>query len=108
MVTGVSAGDRPVPPADSVIDPRLYIADQTTKSISAIANLKRICERHLCGRCRIEVIDLVRQPQRAQADGIIAIPTLVCRFPEPVRRVFGDCSNDQHVLTGLGLWFTTS
>lgn len=107
MVTAAWAGDRPALPAEAVIVLRLYIADQTTKSLSAIANLKRICERHLYGRCRVEVINLVRQPQRAQADGIIAIPTLVCRFPEPVRRVFGDCSNDQHVLTGLGLWLTT-
>ena len=80
---------------------RLYIAGQTPRSIAAFANLKRICEEHLAGRYRIEVIDLVQNPQLAAGDQILAVPTLVRRLPEPVRKIIGDLSNTDRVLVGL-------
>ena len=80
---------------------RLYIAGQTPRSIAAFANLKRICEEHLAGRYRIEVIDLVQNPQLAAGDQILAVPTLVRRLPEPVRKIIGDLSNADRVLVGL-------
>jgi circadian clock protein KaiB len=92
------------PPADgngTVIELRLYIAGQTRKSIAALTNLRRICEEHLAGRYRVEVIDLLENPQRAQHDQILAIPTLVRRLPEPIRRIIGDLSNSERVLVGL-------
>lgn len=82
---------------------RLYIAGQTPRSIAAFANLKRICEEHLAGRYRIEVIDLVQNPQLAAGDQILAVPTLVRRLPEPVRRIIGDLSNAERVLVGLDI-----
>src|SRR5262250_1490789 len=82
---------------------RLYIAGQTPKSIKAFANLKKICEEHLTGRYRIEVIDLVQNPQLAAGDQILAVPTLVRRLPEPVRKIIGDLSNADRVLVGLDL-----
>jgi len=80
---------------------RLYIAGQTPKSIKAFANLKKICEEHLTGRYRIEVIDLIQNPQLAAGDQILAVPTLVRRLPEPVRRIIGDLSHTERVLVGL-------
>jgi len=82
---------------------RLYVAGQTPKSITAFDNLKRICEEHLAGRFQIEVIDLLEQPQLARGDQILAIPTLVRRLPEPVRKIIGDLSNTERVLIGLDL-----
>ena len=82
---------------------RLYIAGQTPRSVAAFANLKRICEEHLAGRYRIEVIDLVQNPQLAAGDQILAVPTLVSRLPEPVRRIIGDLSNAERVLVGLDI-----
>lgn len=82
---------------------RLYVAGQTPRSLAAFANLKRICEQHLANRYSIEVIDLVRQPQLAQGDQIVAIPTLVRRLPQPVKRVIGDLSNVERVLVGMDL-----
>lgn len=82
---------------------RLYIAGQTPKSIAAFANLKRICEEHLAGRYRIEVVDLVEQPQLAAGDQIVAIPTLVRKLPEPLCRIVGDLSNTERTLVGLQL-----
>ena len=82
---------------------RLYVAGQTPKSLTAFVNLKRICDEHLAGRYRIEVIDLVQNPQLAQGDQILAIPTLVRRLPEPIRRIIGDLSNSERVLVGLDL-----
>lgn len=82
-------------------DLRLYVAGQTPKSMSAVANLKRLCEEHLAGRYRIEVIDLVKNPQLARSDQILAIPTLVRRLPEPMRKIIGDLSNQERVLVGL-------
>ena len=82
---------------------RLYVAGQTAKSVRAIANLKRICETHLEGRYTIEVIDLSKTPQLAAGQQILAIPTLVRRLPEPVKRIVGDLSNEERVLVGLDL-----
>ena len=84
-----------------VFDLRLYVAGQTPKSVTALANLKRICEEHLKDKYRIEIIDLVKHPQLAQGDQIIAIPTLVRRLREPLRKIIGDMSNTDRVLVGL-------
>lgn len=80
---------------------RLYVAGQTPKSVQAFRNLKVLCEEHLAGRYRIEVVDLLDEPRRAQTDQIFAIPTLVRRLPEPVRKIIGDLSNTDRVLVGL-------
>ena len=82
---------------------RLYVAGQTPNSVMALDNLSRLCDEQLPGRCRIEVIDLLRQPQLARRDDIIAVPTLVRRVPPPIRKVIGDLSNERQVLLGLGL-----
>jgi circadian clock protein KaiB len=82
---------------------RLYVAGQTPKSLAAFANLKQICETHLNGRYSIEVIDLVEQPQLSKGDQILAIPTLVRKLPEPVRKIIGDLSDANRVLVGLDL-----
>jgi circadian clock protein KaiB len=82
---------------------RLYIAGQTPKSVLAIANLKEICETHLQGRYEIEIIDLLENPQLAQGDQILALPTLVRRLPEPIKKIIGDLSNRERVLVGLDL-----
>lgn len=82
---------------------RLYVAGHTPKSIKAIANLKNYCEQHLTGRYVIEVIDLLKNPQLAEDDQILAIPTLIRRFPEPIRQIIGDLSNADKVLVGLDI-----
>lgn len=82
---------------------RLYVAGQTPKSLAAFANLKRICEQHLAGRYRIEVIDLAQSPHLANHDQIVALPTLVRKLPEPIKRIIGDLSNLQRVLVGMEL-----
>ena len=82
---------------------RLYVAGQSPKSIAAFANLKKICEEHLAGHYKIEVIDLVQQPQLAAGDQIVAIPTLVRKLPEPLRKIVGDLSNTERTLVGLNL-----
>ncbi len=82
---------------------RLYVAGQTPRSLQAFANLKRICEEHLAGCYQIEVVDLLKSPQLAQGDQILAIPTLVRKLPEPVRKIIGDLSNTERVLVGLDL-----
>lgn len=84
-------------------DLRLYVAGKTAKSIAAFANLKTICEEHLAGRYRIEVIDLLLHPQLAQGDQILAIPTLVRKLPEPIKKIIGDLSNTERTLVGLDL-----
>jgi len=81
----------------------LYIAGQTAKSTAAIENLKRICDEHLPGRYKVEVIDLLENPKLAKGDQIVAIPTLVRKLPDPVRRVIGDLSNVERTLIGLQL-----
>ena len=82
---------------------RLYTAGQTPKSLSAFANLKRLCEEHLKGRYTIEVVDLTRNPQLAAGDQIVAIPTLVRKLPEPLRRIVGDLRDTERTLVGLQL-----
>jgi circadian clock protein KaiB len=82
---------------------RLYIAGQTPKCMRAFVNLKRICEQYLSNRYRIEMIDLLEDPALARGDQILAVPTLVKRTPEPIRKIIGDLSNTQRVLSGLDL-----
>ncbi len=95
------ATDPAGPPA--VWELRLYVAGQTAKSVTAFANLKKLCEEHLAGQYRIEVIDLLVSPQLAAGDQIVAIPTLVRTLPEPIRRIIGDLSDAEKVLVGLQL-----
>ncbi len=82
---------------------RLYVAGKTAKSVTALANLKKYCEEHLKGQYKIEVIDLLVQPQLAEGDQIFAIPTLVRKVPEPIRKIIGDLSNEEKVLVGLNI-----
>jgi circadian clock protein KaiB len=82
---------------------RLYIAGNTAKSITALSNLKKYCEEHLKGEYTIEVIDLLRNPQLAAGDQILAIPTLVRKVPVPIRKIIGDLSNEEKVLVGLDI-----
>lgn len=80
---------------------RLYVAGSTPRSSAALDNLKRLCETHLAGRYSIEVVDLLLNPQLAAGDQILAVPTLVRKFPEPIRKIIGDLSNEERVLVGL-------
>ena len=89
--------------ARAIWDLRLYVAGRTPKSVSAFANLKRICEEHLKGQYHIEVVDLLKQPQLAKGDQILAVPTLVRKLPEPIKKIIGDLSNEERVLVGLDL-----
>jgi circadian clock protein KaiB len=82
---------------------RLYIAGRTPKSVTALANLKKLCEEQLPGRYDLEVVDLMEHPERAKADQIVAIPTLVRKLPEPLKRMIGDLSNKDRVIVGLEL-----
>jgi circadian clock protein KaiB len=82
---------------------RLYVAGQTPRSLTAFANLKKLCETHLKGRYTIEVIDLLQHPQLAEGDQIIAIPTLVRKLPAPMKKIIGDLSNEEKTLVGLDL-----
>jgi circadian clock protein KaiB len=82
---------------------RLYVAGQTPKSLAAFANLRKICEEHLAGQYHIEIIDLLKNPQLASGDQILAIPTLVRKLPEPIKKIIGDLSNTEKVLVGLNL-----
>jgi circadian clock protein KaiB len=82
---------------------RLYVAGQTSRSLAAFKNLKQICEDHLKGKYRIEVIDLLENPKLARGDQILAIPTLVRKLPEPMRKIIGDLSDTERVLVGLDL-----
>ena len=84
-------------------DLRLYVAGQTPRSVAAFANLKRLCEEHLAGRYNIEVIDLLKHPQLAAGDQILAIPTLVRKLPQPIRKIVGDLSDVERALVGLQL-----
>jgi circadian clock protein KaiB len=99
--------DMAPPPADEPDAPqwqlKLYVAGQTPKSVAALANLQRLCETHLKGCYRIEVIDLIRQPQLAAGDQILAVPTLVRKIPQPMRKIIGDLSNEERVLVGLDI-----
>lgn len=84
-------------------DLRLYVAGQTPRSVAAFANLKRLCEEHLAGRYNIEVIDLIKHPQLAAGDQILAIPTLVRKLPQPIRKIVGDLRDTERALVGLQL-----
>jgi circadian clock protein KaiB len=96
-----SARSKPATPKIYAL--RLYVAGQTPKSIRAFANLKVLCEEHLKGRYRIEVIDLLEHPEMARGDQIVAIPTLIVKLPLAVQRIIGDLSNTDRVLIGLAL-----
>ena len=82
---------------------KLYVAGKTTKSVTAIKNLNKYCEEHLEGKYKIEIIDLLEKPQLAEGDQIFAIPTLVRKVPEPIRKIIGDLSNEEKVLVGLNI-----
>ena len=100
------AADGPITPSpdpDGMYHLRLYVAGQSPKSVRAVENLRRVCEEHLHGRYEIELVDLVEEPQRARGDEIIAVPTLIRKLPEPVRRIIGDLSDTEKVLVGLQL-----
>jgi circadian clock protein KaiB len=96
---GEAGGDED--PGDVVFDLRLYVAGQTPKSVRAVENLRRVCDEHLSGRYRVEVIDLLVNPALARGDEIIAVPTLVRKLPEPIRKIIGDLSDTDRVLVGL-------
>jgi circadian clock protein KaiB len=85
------------------IELKLYVAGQTPKSLAALANLKKICNEHLEGKYKLHVIDLVKSPQLAQGDQILAIPTLVRNLPVPIRKIIGDLSDVERVMVGLNL-----
>jgi len=101
METREAFADMDQPQDENRWELRLYVAGQTTKSVTALANLKRYCEQHMAGRYSLEVIDLLKHPQLAAGDQILAIPTLVRKLPAPIRRVIGDLSNEERVLVGL-------
>ena len=89
--------------ASETFDLRLYVAGQTPKAVRAFANLRKICDEHLAGRYRIEVIDLVDNPALGRGDQILALPTLVRRLPTPIKKIIGDLSNTERVLVGLDM-----
>ncbi|UOQ76805.1 circadian clock protein KaiB [Hymenobacter sp. 5516J-16] len=93
----------PITPQEETWELRLYVAGQTVKSVTALANLKAYCEQHLKGRYKLEVIDLLLHPQLAAGDQILAIPTLVRKVPAPIRKIIGDLSNQERVLVGLDI-----
>ena len=107
MNTGDPSSEQPAGPAEDAdgvtFDLQLYIAGQSPKSILAIENLRRVCDEHLPGRSRIELIDLLETRELARGEGIIAVPTLVRRLPLPVRTIIGDLSDTDRVLVGLQL-----
>ena len=105
-MTAISSPDAPATSGGAehdVWELRLYIAGEIGKSAAAIANLQRLCDEHLAGRYKIEVVDLLKQPQLARGDQIIAVPTLVRKLPDPVRKIVGDLSNVEKALVGLQL-----
>ena len=96
----------PSPPAEAgeeIWELRLYVAGQSAKSVAAFANLRALCERYLPGKYDIEIVDLLQKPQLARGDQIVAIPTLVRKLPEPIRKIVGDLSNTEKTLVGLQL-----
>jgi len=88
---------------DEVWQLKLYVAGQTPKSLAAFTNLKKICEEHLAGKYSIEIIDLLQNPKLAEGDQILAVPTLVRRLPQPLRKIIGDLSNTEKVIVGLNI-----
>jgi circadian clock protein KaiB len=101
-----SAARRKAPSDEWIL--RLYVAGQSARSSAALRNLEAICEEHLAGRYRIEVIDLLKQPQLARGDQIVAVPTLVRHLPSPMKKIIGDLSNQERVLVGLDLRLRSS
>jgi circadian clock protein KaiB len=101
-----NAYPRNAKPNGDVWNLRLYIAGQTSKSLTALSNLKAICEEHLKGKYNLEIIDLLKTPHLASGDQILAIPTLVRRLPPPMRKIIGDLSKTERVLVGLDLRVT--
>ena len=99
----VKTGSRAAEKKDYKYELRLYVAGNTPKSVAALNNLKRYCEEHLKDQYKIEVIDLLVQPQLAEGDQILAIPTLVRKVPVPIRKIIGDLSNEEKVLVGLNI-----
>jgi len=91
------------PTGNALWDLRLYVAGQTPNSVAALANLERICETHLKGQYRIEVIDLLENPRLAKGDQIVAVPSLVRKLPTPIKKIIGNLSNEERVLVGLDL-----
>ncbi len=91
------------PPDSDIWLLQLYIAGQTPKSLTAISNLKKICEDYLCGKYQIEVIDLVEHPHLARQEQILAVPTLIRKLPPPIKQIIGDLSNTEKVLIGLSI-----
>ena len=87
---------------------KLYVAGQTPRSVTALKNLKRYCEEHLRGQYKLEIIDLLDKPQLAEGDQILAVPTLVRKVPQPIRKIIGDLSNEEKVLVGLNIVPITS
>lgn len=98
-----AASAQEVVPSTERYSLRLYVAGQTPKCLAAFSNLKRLCEEHLPGQYEIEIVDLLQNPKLAQGDQILAIPTLVRKLPEPIRKIIGDLSNTERVLVGLDL-----
>jgi circadian clock protein KaiB len=103
MATKVKEKKAKTNAAEEIWNLRLYVAGQTPKSITAFANLKKICDEHLAGKYQIEVIDLLKNPRLAKGDQIIAIPTLVRKLPEPIKKIIGDLANTERVLVGLDI-----
>jgi circadian clock protein KaiB len=99
----ISGAELAIPEGHEIWHLRLYVAGQSPKSLTAIANLKKLCEQYLAGRYQIETIDLVENPTLARDDDILAIPTLVRRLPPPLRKIIGDLSNTGRVLVSLHL-----
>ena len=93
----------PSPDPDGTYHLRLYVAGQSPKSVRAVENLRHVCEEYLPGRYTIELVDLIENPERARSDQIIAVPTLIRKLPEPIRRIIGDLSDTDKVLIGLQL-----
>lgn len=102
-MTSAKEARRPAADADKMWNLRLYVAGQTPKCVAALKNLKKFCEENMAGRYCIEVIDLVQNPQLARSDQIVAIPTLVRKLPEPLRKMVGDLSNTERLLVGMDI-----
>jgi circadian clock protein KaiB len=101
--TGSTSAEGEGPWATDVFELRLYVAGQSPRSVRALENLRRVCDEHLAGRYHVEVIDLLVNPALARGDEIVAVPTLVRKLPEPIRKIIGDLSDTDRVLVGLQL-----
>lgn len=99
--TDIINDDGNAPDGTPMYDLRLYVAGQSPRSVRAVENLRQVCDTHLAGRYRVEVIDLLVNPALARGDEIVAVPTLVRKLPEPIRRIIGDLSDTDRVLVGL-------